>query len=350
MPNYSGFQPSRPFSSFIEGLGAGQQFQYSGLHNEALQAASDRQKLQRETAQQFAATGDPRVLRGYDPGLAVTIENNLATMDTNKQQATIKRLTAGIDITDKALPYIVAASRSNPQAAANMWPEYIADLRKVGIQPPPFMEQFSPEVLEGVLKQKEDIATTVARITANKPVSVRPGGAIVSPVTGKAIYQQPAEPKTYKPEAFTGPNGEVQWVEPGKPVPSGFTKVGTAKTVWGSMAAAAKAGNWDEFSFYQTLWNQQHPGTRPQLFKSVTGNNYRWVTPAEGQEPPAGFRPVTEDAFKALLGSLAGNAVPAPTDDVTPRPPSSAGSPSSSGQSLQERAAAELARRKAGQR
>jgi hypothetical protein len=166
MPNYTGFEPQRPFGSFIAGMGAADQMQHSALKNESMQAALDMQKRQQETAKQFAATGDPRELRGYDPALATDIENKLATMDFNKQKFAVERLGAGIDLTEKMLPYIVAASKSNPAAAANMWPEYVTNLGKVGIQLPPFLQQYSPEALESVLKYKEDLKTAVARITA----------------------------------------------------------------------------------------------------------------------------------------------------------------------------------------
>lgn len=321
MANYSGFEPQRPFGSFIAGMGAADQMRHTALKNEAMQAAIDQQKRQRETAEQFAATGDPRELRGYDPALAVSIENSLATMDTNKQQAAIKRLTAGIDITDKALPYIVAASKSNPAAAASMWPEYIADLTKAGIQPPPFMQQYSPETLELVQKQKEDFKTAVARIQA----ASRMGAAQLGAQTRLTAAEIQAKARVDAAD---------------------ISATKAPKTIWGSMADAAKTGDWDQFDFYKNLWDQQHPGVRPQLFKSVTGNNYKWVTPAADQEPPAGFRPVTEDAFKALLGSLAGTTIPSP--DATPAPQSSATptKPTGGGPTLQERATAELARRR----
>jgi len=133
---------------------------------EVAQEALEREQMKQTAAEQFRATGDPATLRGWDPAVAVTIEKQLAGMDKDKQDAAIKQLTAGIDVADKALPYIVAAGRTNPEQAAAMWPEFINDLKRVGLAIPPGMEVYNQDAMTSILKAKEDVKTAVARIGA----------------------------------------------------------------------------------------------------------------------------------------------------------------------------------------
>jgi hypothetical protein len=338
MPNYSGFEPQRPFGSFIAGMGAADTMRHTALKNEAIEASLEQQKRQRAALQTYKDTGDSRELIPY-----MTPEQAMTAPSADELQK-LKIGAAAVDWWDKV----------KGNATLETYPAIMADAAQrfpsiAQMHLPPAESFRSPADFEKWKYEKEAIAARFKQMASpylGRPVTLRPGGVAIDPITGKKLYEQPAEPKVYKPEAFTGPNNEVRWVEPGKPVPSGFTKVGTAKTVWGNMADAAKVGNWDEFDFYKSLWDQQHPGTRPQLFKSTTGNTYKWVTPIAGQELPAGYRPVSEDAFKALLGSVAGNTIPAPIDNAVQQ---KATVPSTGGPSLQERAAAELARRNAGQ-
>lgn len=61
--------PIRPFSSFISGMGAEQQMEYSGLRNQAIRGAAEQQKEEKAALKAYAAGGGDRDLLAASPDL-----------------------------------------------------------------------------------------------------------------------------------------------------------------------------------------------------------------------------------------------------------------------------------------
>lgn len=253
MPNYTGFESERPFSSFIAGMGAADQMRHTALKSETMRASLDQQRDQRSALQTYKETGDARGLIPY-----MTPEQAMTAPFTDELQK-LKIGAAAVDWWDKV----------KGNATLETYPAIMADAAQrfpsiAQMHFPPAESFRSPADFEKWKYEREAMAARFKQMASpylGRPVTLRPGGVAIDPVTGRKLYEQPTEPKIYKPEAFTGPNGEVKWIQPGVSVPPGFSKRGPEET-------------------------KLPKSYKPELFFGPNGES-RWIKP--GDSVPNGF-------------------------------------------------------------
>jgi hypothetical protein len=334
MANYPGLEPYRPFGSLIAGMEAADKMEYSGLRNEAMRAAVDQQKEQRSALQTYKETGDARGLIPYvPPETAVKLKEHF----DQQTPETLKGY-------EQASNFLI---KSRPVITPGNWSAVNASMVEQGWLPPKtFPNQVSPQQLQQILGTAE-FYKAYATGAGQKPAVHEfgtPDGKGVQPMQYDAGTRSWIPVGPVKRKEFA-PKETPQEVADKARAVQAVKAEAAPTTIWGNMKVAAKAGNWSEFEFYQKLWNQQHPGSKPQLFKNDSTGTYQWVQPEAGKASPAGFHPVSEDMFKALLAGQLGNTIVPPAPPGTDPNAAPAPAATSSISPLQQRAIDEKARR-----
>lgn len=222
---------TNPIAEGARGLGAGMALQNQALRARTQQFALDEAQNRSRALQEYGQTRDVESLWKYSPETAVQFEKQLMSLEEGRRKVALEKMTGLFDEADKALPWFVSMSKTNPQEAAKWWPQFIGEAKKAGLNVPPGMEVFSPETLQNVYKMKEELKTAAQRVAGQfgleKARMTGEYGLAKAKTTGEygiAKEERKAELKTYKPEILMPLEGKgpaVSWT-PGTPIPAGY--------------------------------------------------------------------------------------------------------------------------------
>ncbi len=168
--------PANPMGSALAGYGAVQDIQTGQSRNALMQMQLEKAQRGESALAEFGKSGDLEAVKKIDPATWMALDDRQRKVlgDAAELHGKMKSSAYGnLEFYNK---------------------EYRPTMLKLGISPAMMPEYKTVEELNQGLYRNERIAAEIKSMSG-RPVTLHPGGAAFSPVTGKKLYEQPALPE-----------------------------------------------------------------------------------------------------------------------------------------------------------